>query len=246
MPITGKIKNIDSENITLVNNSVDLVKRSEVIILAVKPQDIDLLLNEIKDFVKDKLIISIAAGITTEHIRSQLGDKVRVIRVMPNLPAQVGQGVSVLFKDKFATEEDLNLAWQLFEFIGLAVPIDDEKIINAVTAISGSGPAFFCQYIKDNIEARKKRDEFIEMLVMAAVNINLDRQFARTLSEATVDGTVAILKEQNLSCEELIKMVASRGGTTQAGLDVLHSGGSLKEAVMAAKQRADELGGTTR
>ena len=87
-----KIKNIDSENITLVNNSVDLVKRSEVIILAVKPQDIDLLLNEIKDFVKDKLIISIAAGIATEHIRSQLGDKVRVIRVMPNLPAQVGQG----------------------------------------------------------------------------------------------------------------------------------------------------------
>jgi len=241
-----KIKNIDSESITVVNNSADLVKRSEVIILAVKPQDFDLLLNEIKDLVKDKLVISIAAGITTKHIRTRLGDKVRVIRVMPNLPAQVGLGVSVLFKDEFATAEDLNLAWQLLSYVGLALSVNDENIINAATAVSGSGPAFFCQYIQDMANADKKRIEFIEMLVMAAVNIHLDRQFARTLSEATVDGTIAILKEKNLSCEELIKMVASKGGTTQAGLDVLHSGGSLKEAVMAAKQRADELGGTTR
>ena len=237
-----KIKSICSEKITVVNNSLELVSQSEVIILAVKPQDFDILLKEIKLLVKDKLIISIAAGITTEYIRGQLGEKTRIIRVMPNLPAQVGQGVSVLFKDKFATEKDLNLAWQLLSYVGLALPIDDENIINAVTAVSGSGPAFFCQYIKDKVGADKKRNEFTELLSAAGTSIDLDRQFAITLAEKTIDGTIAVLIEKNLSCEELVKMVASKGGTTQAGLDVLQSGGSVKDAVKAAKERADELG----
>jgi len=236
-----KIKNIVSENIAVASNSIELVKLSEVIILAVKPQDFELLLNEIKSFIKDKLIISIAAGITTQYIRTQLKKEVRVIRVMPNLPARIGQGVSILFKDKFATEKDFNLAWQLLSCLGLVLPIYDEKIINAATAVSGSGPAFFCQYIKDKVNAGRKRNEFIEMLVTAAVSINLDWQFAKILAEKTVDGTIAILKEKNLSCAELISMVASPGGTTQAGLDVLRLNGSLNAALGAAMKRADEL-----
>lgn len=229
------------KNISVAGDPVKLVQQSEVIILAVKPQDFDALLNEIRDSVQYKLIVSIAAGITTGYVRSQLGEEVRLIRVMPNLPAQIGQGVSALFKDKFATDQDLDLVWQLLSYIGLALPVDDELMINAVTAVSGSSPAFFCHYIKDKINADKKRDEFIEMLTAAAISVNFDGQFARTISEATVNGTIAVLKEKNLSCEELVKMVASKGGTTQAGLDVLQSGGSLKDAVIAARDRADEL-----
>jgi pyrroline-5-carboxylate reductase len=240
--VFDKIKRIVPENITVVNNVIELAEQSEVIILAVKPQDFDSLLNGIKSFIKDKLIISIAAGVSTEHIRSQLKEEIRIIRVMPNLPAWVGQGVSVLFKDKFATEKDLNLASQLLSFIGLALPVDDENIINAATAVSGSGPAFFCQHIKDKVNADRKRNEFIKMLVTAAISINLDQQFSIILAEKTIDGTIAVLKEKNLSCEELIKMVASKGGTTQAGLEALQSGGTLKDAVKSALRRAGELG----
>jgi len=240
--VFDKNKSIDSESLTVADNLAELANQSEIIVLAVKPQDINPLFNEIKFLVKDKLIISIAAGVTSVDIRSQLAQNARVIRVMPNLPAQVGKGVSVLFKDKFATEDDLRMALQLLGCVGLALPIDDENIINAATAVSGSGPAFFCYYIKDKANANKQRSEFIAMLAEAAMSINLDKQFARILSEQTVDGTIAILNEKNLSCAELVKMVASKGGTTQAGLDVLQSGGLLRDAVSAALKRAAELG----
>lgn len=243
--VFDKIKSIISENITVLNNSTELVKRSQIIILAVKPQDLDSLLNEIKSCTKERLIISIAAGVTTEFIRSQLPETTRLIRVMPNLPAQVGQGASVLFKDKFATEGDLDLTQKLLSYVGRVLVVNEEKIINAATAISGSGPAFFCQYITDKVNASKKRNEFIEILVTSAVKINLNQQFARILSEATVDGTMAMLKEKNLTCAELIKMVASKGGTTEAGLVVLQNGGSIAQAVKAAWLRAEELGQKT-
>jgi len=240
--VFDKNKKVSSENINAVNSFNELACQSEVIILAIKPQDFDLMLIELKPLVKGKLIISIAAGITTDYLRNQLGEESRIIRVMPNLCAQVGQGASVLFKDKNATEKDLDLAWHLLSSVGLALQIAEEKMINAATAVSGSGPAFFCHYIKDKSEAANKRDEFIQMLAKAAVEVNFDLQFARTLAEKTVDGTMAILAEKNLSCQELIRMVASKGGTTQAGLDVLNSGGSLKSAVEAALERANQLG----
>lgn len=224
----------------------ELVKQCEIIILAVKPQDFDVLLNEIKPFVSDKLIITIAAGITTGYIKSQLGAKVRVVRIMPNLPAQIGQGVSVISKEKNATEEDLNLAWHLaydiFSNLGVVLPVDKEEMINAATAISGSGPAFFCHYvIQENKKAEQVRGEFISNFTQAAVNLGFDRLEAELLSEKTVDGTISILREKHLSPEELIQMVASKGGTTEAGLAVLRAGGALKEATEKAFKRAGEL-----
>jgi pyrroline-5-carboxylate reductase len=222
------------------------VEQSEIIILAVKPQDFDALLKEIQPFVQDKLIISIAAGISSGYIKSQLGQKARIVRIMPNLPAQIGQGVSVISKGQNTAEEDLNLAWQLaydiFSNLGSVLTVDKEEIINAATAISGSGPAFFCHYvIKENKKADKVRDEFIEKLTQAAVNLGFDRLEAEFLSKTTVDGTIAMLIEKHLSPEELIKMVASKGGTTEAGLEVLRSGGLLKEATEKASKRAGEL-----
>jgi pyrroline-5-carboxylate reductase len=232
------------ENIAAIDNATNVVKRSKVIILAVKPQDLDALLNEIKPFVQDKLFITIAAGVTTRYIMSRLGEGGRIIRVMPNMPAQIGQGVSVLFKGQDTSEKDL--AWQLahdiFSNLGSVLVVDKEEMINAATAVSGSGPAFFCHYIKERKNALSKHDEFIKMLTDAAVSLGFDMREAEFLSEKTVDGIIAMLIERNLSCADIIKMVASKGGTTQAGLQVLDAGGSLEEAVRSAFKRADELG----
>ncbi len=221
------------------------MKKSRAIILAVKPQDFDSLLTEIKPFVQGKLIISIAAGISTKYLRSQLGEGVGVIRVMPNMPAQIGQGISVLFKDKNLTEVDLDMAWRLLSCVGQVVSVQDEQLMNAATAVSGSGPAFFCYYIKEKANAEKKRDEFIKELTETAVHLGFDKQEAKVLSEKTVSGIIAMLTEKNLSCEDIIKMVTSKGGTTQAGLEVLQKGGSIDEAVKSALKRADELGSGT-
>ena len=233
------------KDVTAADTPAELVKQSEIIILAVKPQDFDILLNEIKPFTQDKLIITIAAGITTRYLNSYLGEKAHIIRIMPNLPAQIGQGVSAIFKGQNVTEIDLNSAWQLaydiFSNLGSVLPVDKEEMINAATAISGSGPAFFCHFIKEKKNADKGRDEFIKNLTLAAVHLGFDQREAELLSEKTVDGTIAMLIERNLSCADIIKMVASKGGTTEAGLEILRTGGSLKEAVEGALKRAGEL-----
>jgi len=237
-----KNKTAALKNITVAVSSTDLVKKSEVIVLAIKPQDFDSLLNEIKSFIQGKLIISIAAGITTQYLRNRLGEKLRVIRAMPNMPAQIGEGISVLFKDKNATQQDKDLANHLLSCLGSALFVSDEEMINAATAVSGSGPAFFCYYIKEKANSNLKQNEFIRELMDAAVSIGFNQQQAKMLVEETVNGTIAILEKKNLTSEELIKMVASKGGTTQAGLEVLQSGGSLKEAINSAWKRAGELG----
>ena len=218
----------------------ELLDSADIVILAVKPQDFENVLNEIKPYIKDKLVISIAAGITTAYIEKSLGDA-RVIRVMPNLAAQIGEGVSGLCKGRFASAEDLDLARQLLNYVGLTIPFDKEEMIDAVTAVSGSGPAYFCHYIKNKGSADSKKDEFIQKLTQAAMSIGFDKIMAKRLSERTTEGTISVLIEKHLSCEELIKRVASKGGTTEAALNVLDKGGSLEEAVKAALMRAKEL-----
>jgi len=237
-----KNKTISLKNIVITDSVIELVKKSRVIILAVKPQDFDSLLVEIKPLVKGKLIITIAAGISTKYLKAQLGEGVSVIRAMPNMPAQIGQGISVLFKDRSFPVTDFDAAWRILSCIGSVLSVQDEQLMNAATAVSGSGPAFFCYYIKEKANAEKKRDEFIKELTEAAVHLGFDKQEAKVLSEKTISGIIAMLKEKNLSCEDIIKMVSSKGGTTQAGLEVLRRGGSIDEAVKSALKRADELG----
>lgn len=236
-----KNKTSGLEKIEVCTSAAELVGKSQVIILAVKPQDFDALLAELKSFVKGKLIISIAAGISTKYIKSQLQEDVSVIRAMPNMPAQIGQGISVLFKDKSLRVADFDLAWRLLSCIGSVLNVADEQMVNAATAVSGSGPAFFCYYIKEKANAEKKRQDFIKELTEAAVHLGFDKSEAIVLSEKTVTGIIAMLTEKNLSCEDVIKMVSSKGGTTQAGLEVLRLGGSLEEAVKSAFTRAGQL-----
>ncbi|MEW6170815.1 MAG: pyrroline-5-carboxylate reductase [Candidatus Omnitrophota bacterium] len=248
--VFDKAKEINNESIEVANNLLELLEKSKAIILAVKPQDIPNLLEEIKDNFKkikdtskNPLIISMAAGIPTKYFEKKL-EGFRVVRVMPNMPAQIGWGVSGLYKGEFADEQDFDLAWQLFSRVGIAKDFNDENMLDAITAISGSGPAYFCYYIKDVAEKDmpKATSDFVHDLTQAAISIGFtDETFAANIAKQTVDGTISLLKEKKWSYEELIEKVASKKGTTEAALNILRNGGSLKEAVLAAKKRAEEL-----
>lgn len=235
------------EGVKLSENTTELAKNVDVIILAVKPQDLTAVFNTIlsdsgKNVIKDKLFISIVAGITTKFIEVCLG-KVRIVRVMPNLPAKVGRGMICLCKGKHANKTDLDFVKQLFEKLGKTL-IMEEKMIDKSTAISGSGPGYFYYNSegKDINEIKSMALGFAASLTVTAEEIGFSLSIARTLAETTVAGSIVYLEETKLSPKDAEIQVASIGGTTEAGLEVLHKGGSLTDAVKAALKRARELG----
>jgi len=240
-----KNKTQNLAGIKLAKNIKDLVTRVDIVILAVKPQDFEGLLVKIKDFLSaDKLIISIAAGITTAYIEKCLG-AARVIRAMPNILIKIGASVTCLSKGKFATEQDLEFAENLFGYIGESLEIKEE-MMNAATAVSGSGPAYICYYIEaglldpDNIP-EQRREAFLSNFRKSAENLGFSKEEATFLVSNTFNGTINFLKKTKAPALELKKQVASKGGTTEAALEVLYKGASLEEAVKAAKKRAEEL-----
>lgn len=210
-------------------DSQDLVKKSNIVIIAVKPQDIDGVLEEIKSVINRQLIISIAAGITTKYIENKIGGKVRVIRVMPNIAAQVKSGISAMCKGKFAKDNDLKVTEKIFTKIGKVAKVK-EKDIDAFTAIAGSGPAYFFYFIESLTDAGKKLG-FKE------------KQMADFVIEVA-KGSIKLLIEAKLSARELREKVTSKGGTTEAALNVFKHdrfNQIIKEAVLKAAQRAKQL-----
>jgi len=207
-----------------------VVEESQMIILAVKPQSFDAVLREIRPlFSKNKLIISIAAGITCHYIEKRLGGKARVVRAMPNLPAQVGQGMTGICLGKAAARSDLILACQLFGCIGKTVVVE-EKWMDAITAASGSGPAYVFL--------------FIECLNKAVRSLGLDEALSRELVLQTIRGSLDLLDHQKEDAAVLRARVTSKGGTTQAAMDVFKKNNTekiFKDALKAAKKRAREL-----
>ncbi len=241
-----KEKTSNLSGINIAENNINLVDKVGVLILAVKPQDFELTLKEIKDGIKNKLVISIAAGITTSYIENILG-KVRVVRTMPNMPAKIGKGITCLCKGKFAKDDDLSLAREIFQSLGITL-ILDEDMMNEATAISGSGPGYVFDWIENRkIDINNKaalerfREEFVVLLTGAAVGIGFMPRDATKLAQATVDGSISLLKQSDSSVQELKKQIVSKGGTTEAALEVLHRGGYLGEAVKAAVLKARKL-----
>jgi len=239
-------------------NTADLVKKSQAVILAVKPQDIDAVLREVKNTIKDKpqgngltsdsqshkLVISIAAGIPTSHIEKALGNS-RVIRAMPNIAAKVGESVTCLCRGKFASDEDLELAEEIFYYLGVTRLLE-EKMMNAATAISGSGPAYIFDLFETNsIDPNNipqyTHDDIVEHLENAAEAVGFEPEDAMFLAVNTVNASISLVKKTKLTPAELKKQVASKGGTTEAALKVLQKGGSWDEAAQAALKRAGEL-----
>ncbi len=221
-----------------------LLLKSDTIILAVKPQDFFSLLKKIKFLSKDKLIISIAAGISTKYIEKHLG-KVRVIRVMPNLPAKIGKGISCLCQGRFSTPRDLCCAENIFRNFGRTLVLK-EKMLDAATAVSGSGPGYFYYFLEAKKIAGRKIPaglikSFKKTFKKAAQAVGFSKLQAAILVEVTVEGSAAVLRSSKLGASQLKEQVASKGGTTCAALKVLARGGSLKQAVKAALKRAKEL-----
>jgi pyrroline-5-carboxylate reductase len=208
----------------------EVIKQSSILILAVKPQDFDGILKECEGLITKKhLVISIAAGITCQYIEKRLGADVRVIRTMPNLPAQIGQGVTAVSRGKMATVADQKKAQKIFDSVGVTVLLE-EKWINGITAVSGSGPAYLFY--------------FVECFENAARALGFDAKQSRSLVNQTIRGSLNLLEASKEDAAALRERVTSKGGTTQAALNVLTSKNTeniFKDALKAAEKRAREL-----
>jgi pyrroline-5-carboxylate reductase len=207
------------------------VRDADVVILAVKPQIMGQVLREIAPTVGPQhLLISIAAGVSTSTIRSGLGKEARIIRVMPNTPALVLQGATAIAKGPGLGPDDLGTAEEIFGAVGRVVVLDEE-LMDAVTGLSGSGPAYVAI--------------IIESLADGGVKMGLDRATAMTLATQTVLGAAQLLAETGLHPGALKDMVSSPGGTTIAGISALEEGGirtTFIRAVERATLRSRELG----
>ncbi len=220
--------------VTVAENNCKLVENSDIVVLSVKPQTMADALADIKEAAaKDKLFISIAAGITTAFLAENLGDAA-IVRVMPNTPALVGEGASALYANENAKPR-LDEAKSIFDAIGKAVIVEKEQLIDAVTAVSGSGPAYYFL--------------LMEEMIKTAVKLGLEENIAKDLVLQTAKGSAILAVEadkNNQSPAILRKKVTSPGGTTQAALETFAAGGfgNLVEAALkSACDRSKELSG---
>jgi len=222
--IKSKFKSIK----TTTDNS-EAARKSDIIFICVKPQDIGIALNEIKDEIKNQLVVSIAAGIKIKHIESILGKK-RIIRVMPNINCLVGEMSAGFSAGKYATKEDAKEVEELLNSAGISFLIKEDQI-DALSSISGCGPAFFAY--------------FKESMAQAGMKNGLEKEMAYKLAAKTALGTGKLMLEKNLSPDELIKMVASKKGVTLAGLKILDkykTNNIIEKTIQGAIKRSKELG----
>lgn len=209
------------------------VKGADVVVLAVKPQILpDVVAALAGPLERRSLVLSIAAGVRTAAIEQKLGDGARVVRVMPNTPALVGAGAAAFCGGRWAEEEDLRKADAMISASGIAVRVKEAEM-DAVTALSGSGPAYVFY--------------LIEAMLEAARQMGLEAGTAKSLVHATVAGAARLIGETGVSAEELRRRVTSKGGTTAAAIAVLDQGGvagNLVRAILAARDRSKELSGS--
>ena len=234
--IIGCDKNLEEiatdalEGINTTADNCKGVKQADVVLLAVKPQILEDVLEEIEELLDDKLIISIAAGVSIARIRKNISTSVRTARVMPNTPVLVKKGVSAISFSYNCTEKDTELVRNIFSGVGEVVEVE-EKMMDVITGLSGSGPA----YVYTMIEA----------LSDGAVLKGLPREQALKLAAVTVQGAAEMVLKTGKHPAELKDMVTSPGGTTIAGLEELESGAFralLMKTVKRAAERAEELG----
>ncbi|MBN1625609.1 MAG: pyrroline-5-carboxylate reductase [Deltaproteobacteria bacterium] len=229
---TLKLKNkSETYGIRACYSNRELVQASSIIVLSVKPQVIKAVLSEIAGYLEpDQLVISIAAGITINLIQDAIGKDKPIIRVMPNTPALIQRGISALSGGGTAAREHMNKAQEIFNAVGKTV-IVDEGMMDAITAISGSGPGFVFRIMESFVEAGER--------------LGFDRDTALMLVKQTFLGASHLADESESSLSKLREMVTSPGGTTAAGLSAFEDRG-LSEVISyglkAARDRSVELG----
>ena len=211
-----KLKNLNLYGATAASSIQELAKKCDFMLLAVKPQQLDGVLGEIKSADNEKLvIISICAGISAEYIRERTFAEAKVVLVMPNTPMMLGCGASAMSRDEKVSDEEFEFAKKIIGSCGIAevVPMDKMK---EVIALNGSSPAFIYLYAKGFIDY--------------AQSVGIDSETALRLFAQSLVGSAAMMTSSGKSIDELIKMVSSPGGTTLAGLDGLYEG-KLTEVV---------------
>ncbi len=228
---TAKLNRLRSSyKINICRSNCDTVISSDVVIIAVKPQTVQNVLDEIKHCVKKQLIISIAAGVPIQTFEDALPKGSKVIRVMPNIAATVKEAASAISLGMAVSREDAEIATEIFNAVGRSVVVS-EHLMDAVTGLSGSGPAYIFM--------------IIEALADGGVHEGLDRETARLLAAQTVLGAAKMVLENAKHTGDLKNMVTSPGGTTIRGVRVLEERGvrsAVMNAVIAACERSKELG----
>ncbi len=216
----------------VTGDNIEVVRSSDIIVLAVKPNHVGPVLEELKPYLSsDHLLISIAAGVKIDVMERHLNWGVRVVRVMPNQPCLVGASASAFALGRSARKEDKETVQRVLESVGVAFALD-EKLLDAVTGLSGSGPAYVYM--------------FIEALADGGVLAGLPRDVATILAAQTVLGSAKTVLETRKHPAELKDMVASPGGTTIEGIRTLEESGfrgAIMDAIEAGAKKSAELGG---
>ncbi len=214
-----------------VSSCKELAAKSDIIVLAVKPQNYDEVLSDIKDSVTEKtVVVTIAAGISIEYVRRGLAKNCPAVRVMPNTPLLLGKGATAVCRSENISDEDFEEVFRMFSLSGDAVILPEDQM-NAVIAVNGSSPAYVYLFAKSMVDY--------------AVSVGIDSETALRLVCKTFEGSAAMLRESGDSPETLIQKVSSKGGTTIEAMKVLNEREVPKaifDAMDACTKRAEELG----
>ncbi|MFC9472249.1 pyrroline-5-carboxylate reductase [Nocardia sp. NPDC056952] len=233
--VVGRVlARIERFGIRAMSSLADATENADLIVIAVKPRDVDGVLTELAESMvgraRDQVLVSLAAGVSTARMEAGLPAGFPVVRVMSNTPMLVGQGMSAIAAGRHCSEEQLRLVGDVMEAVGKVVTVAESQM-DAVTAVSGSGPAYFFLVI--------------EAMIDASVQLGLSREVAAQLVQQTMLGSAALLTESRRPGVELRAAVTSPAGTTAAAVGELERGGvrsAFGEALIAAERRSAELG----
>ncbi len=227
----GKLETLKTECGIQTADSLKIAASVDVLVMAVKPQHMASACQQLSSSLQPQsLVISIAAGITIAHLQDWLGQGLALVRCMPNTPALIGKGATGLYANKHVSTEQKQLAEELLAAVGLALWLDNEDGIDTVTALSGSGPAYFFL--------------LMEALEETAVSMGLDADTAKKLTYQTAVGAAELAVSSNSSIAELRRQVTSPGGTTEKAMQQFESGdfrNLVRQALLAAQNRSREL-----
>lgn len=221
---------LEEKGIQTTTDNVEAIQNADVVVLAVKPQVLATVLQPLKGLLSDKLVISIIAGAEIQTISELIGGSQRIVRVMPNTPALVQTGAHGIYASEAVNAQDRELTSQILAATGLTIWVDSEAQIDAVTAVSGSGPAYFFY--------------LMESMIRAGKNLGLDEKVATALTLQTALGAAQMAITSSNSPSELRKNVTSPNGTTQAALEVFDRAKisqNIQAALAAAQKRSQEL-----
>lgn len=227
----SRIDSINELGVKPLNSESAVAKHCDVIFLCVKPQDFSSVTEKIKnEITENKLIISIIVGISTDYIKKCIGKPCKVVRCMPNTPLLVGEGASALCKSHEVTQQEFETVLNIFNSCGIT-EIIDESLMNAITSVNGSSPAYVYLFAKAVIDGAERQ--------------GIDGEVAKRLFVQTLRGSASMLSATNETPEELIRKVASPKGTTEKALEALKEHGfeeAIIDAMLRCTKRADELG----